>query len=477
MQRSAVAGALVLVLGAAGCSTVELNRPLDDPPTALTADGLITEGGYRLQGLSPNGQSPELLVAMAMSGGGKRSAAFSYGVLQGLRDLEMAVGGRQTTLLEQVDVISSVSGGSFTAAYYGLHRDRIFTDYEADFLRQDTEGDIYGLYLLPWNWEWLVNPLYGTNDAMAEIYDDAMFRGARFADLAANGLPLINISATDTTSGTVFSFNQEHFDLICSDLENFPVARAVAASNAFPVVFSPITLEVHAEACGGLRPAWIDRGEADSTEVSRRRYLAEALDDYLDPEATEYVHLMDGGIADNLAMRGLLDAIVLFGGDEARLRRSGLIRARRIVLISADGQGAFDDRWRRQRTVTGLGQVLDMVSGTQIERYNFETLLLAQESLSDLAEQVRDVRCAEAATIDGYACDDVETYFVHLSLQDIADDAVRGRLESIPTALTLSDEDIDLLVSQARLLVLESPDLQRLLEDMAPPPQVSSRVD
>jgi NTE family protein len=457
-----------LLLALAGCSTVEMNRPLDNPPDSLTPAGTITPDGYRLTGIAPNEQSPEILLAIAMSGGGKRSAAFSYGILQGLRDFPITVGGQETNLLEQVDIISSVSGGSFTAAYYGLHRDEIFETYEDAFLRQNTQGRIVGLYLLPWNWEWLVNPRFGTNDAMAEIYDDAMFGGATYADLAGNGLPLININATDITSGAVFSFNQEHFDLLCSDLMSFPLARAVAASNGFPVVFTPITVRSHARECAGLRPSWMDEALTDRSEISRRRYLAETLQDYLDPEATRFVHLMDGGIADNLAMRGMLDAIVLFGGDDERVQRSGLLRARRIVMISADGQGAIDYSWRRQRTVTGIGQILSLVSGTQIDRYNFETLLLARETLSDLAERVSELRCAQAPVIDGHACDDVETHFIHLSLRNITDDAVRAELEAIPTALNLSDEHVDLLVTQARQVVGESRQLQRLRDGLAP---------
>src|SRR5690606_17467398 len=128
-----------------------------------------------------------LLVFLAFSGGGKRSSAFAYGALKGLRDFEIELDGRKRRLLDEVDSISAVSGGSFPAAYYGLHRDRIFTDFEADFLKRDVEAYIWGIYLLPWNWEWWLNPFYGTNDEMAQIYDDLMFHGATYRDLIRNG--------------------------------------------------------------------------------------------------------------------------------------------------------------------------------------------------------------------------------------------------------------------------------------------------
>ena len=75
-------------------------------------------------------------ILLAFSGGGTRAAAMSYGVMQELRDTLIDVDGKSVRVLDEVDAISSVSGGSFTAAYYGLYRDRLFTDYESEFLRQ-----------------------------------------------------------------------------------------------------------------------------------------------------------------------------------------------------------------------------------------------------------------------------------------------------------------------------------------------------
>ena len=452
-----------------------MNAPLPAPPP-VDAAALAEHPGYRFPSLTQEGNTEEILLVLAFSGGGKRSAAFSYGVLEGLRDLTFEVDGRQTRLLDQIDIITSVSGGSFTAAYYGLHRDRIFADYEADFLRRDIEGDIFGLYLLPWNWEWLVNPTYGTNDSMAEIYDDAMFHGATYADLISNGLPFINIAATNITNGEVFLFNQVQFDLLCSDLSTYPVARAVAASNGFPVLFTPITLESYAENCAGMRPEWLDAALQDPDTLSRRAYLARIAEEYLDSEAVQYVHLMDGGIADNLAMRGVLNAVTAFGGDASMLRATGLDRVRRIVIISADGQAAQDRRWAQQRTVTGIGQIFNLVSGTQIDRYNFETLQLARETVAGLTERLSEVRCAEGPTIDGHPCDDVTWDFLHVSLANIPDEQARAQLQAIPTGLTLPDEAIDLLVRFGRELILDTPELLDLRDDFVTDRTVQARA-
>ena len=69
-------------------------------------------------------RSPELLVFLAFSGGGTRAAAFAYGLLRELARTEVVTGTGVRLLAREIDAISSVSGGSFTAAYFGLFGER-----------------------------------------------------------------------------------------------------------------------------------------------------------------------------------------------------------------------------------------------------------------------------------------------------------------------------------------------------------------
>src|SRR5215469_9227911 len=264
--RAAIA--LVVMLGVSGCvggGTAVMNKPLS--PTTLVGDGPISRGGYRVAGIHGT-QTTGTLVLLGFSGGGKRSAAFGYGVLRGLRDYYVPINGQQRRLLDEIDMMSSVSGGSFPAAYYGLYRDKIFTDFETDFLNQDIEAYIWGTYLIPWHLGWMFDPDYGTNDRMAEVYDKLMFHGATYADLMAKGRPLVAIDATDVDHELAFPFLQDQFDLICSDLSSYPIARAVAASNGFPVIFTPITLKSYRSDCGGRVPAWV-KADTSTDPLSR----------------------------------------------------------------------------------------------------------------------------------------------------------------------------------------------------------------
>src|SRR5450755_2872648 len=106
--------AAVIALG--GCAT----RPINPPITQAGADT-----GYTFQTRQKHFKSQENLVVLAFSGGGTRAAAFSYGVLEVLRRTEV-VGpkGNRVRLLDAVDMITGVSGGSFTALAYGLYGDK-----------------------------------------------------------------------------------------------------------------------------------------------------------------------------------------------------------------------------------------------------------------------------------------------------------------------------------------------------------------
>jgi NTE family protein len=462
------AGAMLVAAVLSACSAAPMNQPIAKLSDARDTPW-ITSGGYRQTSLASNGSSDELLILMASSGGGKRSAAFSYGVLHGLRDFHITLDGHDRRLLDELDTISAVSGGSFPAAYYGLYRDKLFADFERDFLKQDIEAYIWGIYLLPWEWEWWLNPRYGTNDEMATVYDDLMFHGATYADMQRLGKPFITINATDINYGTVFSFTQDHFDYICSDLSSFPVARAVAASNGFPILFTPITLENHAAQCGGRVPGWIARYANDQSMI-RQHYLAQLAQLYLDPQKTKYLHLMDGGISDNLALRHMINNVLIYADDDEIIRHLGFDRVRRILLISADGQASRDSSWPQQREVTSLGQIFSAVSGSQIDSYNFETLILVESELKRLVTNIRRIRCEEARLIDGHACDDVQGYFVHLSLGDLADAKEREALQTIPTGLTIPDEDVDKLINAGENAVRESKVMEDFRQGLGVPP-------
>ena len=239
--------AMLFVLG--GCAT----RPVNPPLTQANA-----ETGYTFQTRQPHFKSQENLVVLAFSGGGTRAAAFSYGVLEFLRRTEV-VGpkGNKVRLLDAVDMITGVSGGSFTALAYGLYGDKLFVDYEQRFLKRDVQGELIGRALNPGNWGKLSSTGWGRSELAAEFYDEILFNGATFGDLDRGDGPFIVASATDISTGGRVPFNQNVFNVFCSDLNAVRLSRAAAASSAVPVVLSTITINNYGGTCKLEVPAWM----------------------------------------------------------------------------------------------------------------------------------------------------------------------------------------------------------------------------
>ena len=175
--------------------------------------------------------------------------------------------------MDEVDIISGVSGGSFTAAYYGLFGDRIFEDFESRFLKKNIQGALTARILLnPINWFRLSSPYFDRSDLAAEYYDEHVFERKTFGDFIKRKGPMILINATDMSKGTRLTFHQQYFNAICSDLSKFPVARACTASSAVPGLLSPITLKNYAGRCDYTLPPHLENSPR-ITEIGRSKRI------------------------------------------------------------------------------------------------------------------------------------------------------------------------------------------------------------
>jgi NTE family protein len=329
----------------AGCATYPVNPSLKQYNPAQ---------GYRYETLTttdPNKNSEQTFIILTFSGGGTRAAALSYGVLEHLHKAPIA-GGRKT-LLDEVDVISSVSGGSFTAAYYGLFgEEKFFRDYKEGVLHRRIEHELLLRVLAPWNWPWLLSPYFGRSDLADEYYDRYIFEGRTYAQMPTKR-PFIIINATDMSLGAQFSFIQDHFDRLCSDLSQVHVSRAVVASSAFPVAFTPITLNNYPKTtCGYTAPRWVASGLQDFAKVPSRYDRAKTWVSYEDAERRPYIHLNDGGLADNIGLRGPEVAITTSDSSWSLLNKvnNGVVKRLAVIIVDAKPQEAttLDDSARRR---------------------------------------------------------------------------------------------------------------------------------
>jgi NTE family protein len=432
--------------------------------------------GYRFETRQRLKQDKDSLVILAFSGGGTRAAAFSYGVLEFLRRTEM-VGpkGNRTRLLDEVDVITGVSGGSFTALAYGLYGDKLFDVYERRFLKRNVQGEIIAGVANPLNWPSLWSRAWGRSELAAKLYDKVLFNGATFADLNRGTGPFISVSATDITNGTRVPFAQAWFDILCSNLGAVSLSRAAAASSAVPVALSPVTFNNYGGTCNYTPAAWIKPfSQSSDPPRSAARAIHELTADsiYQDSARRPYIHLVDGGVSDNLGMRGVLDSLEILETLHDLGVATPLDSARRIVVFVVNSLSSPPTDWDKHERSPGTLGVLLQASGVPIDHYSYE----ATELLKDTAARWRALR--ELRDSPGFvpnrdpAADallrtpNAEIYAIDVSFSQLQDKEEAKYLNKQPTSFALPSEAVDRLRAAAGKIIIESPEFQRLRKDV-----------
>ncbi len=412
--------------------------------------------GYRLDEANRTGRSDDLLVVLAISGGGTRAAALGYGVLEELRRTEVIVNGVKRSLLDEVDVISAVSGGTFPAVYYALRGEKTFEEFESKVLARTFENDLVWRILNPINWLRLSSGTFGKSDLFAELYDETVFDHATFADLMKANGPFIIINGTDVTTGARFTFTQDQFDAICADLSRVPLARAVATSTALPPLLTPISFENRGGTCGRKTAAWQVAAEsASSTSETPGRALlrSRALQSYADP-ARPYIHIFDGGLSENLGLAEVIRAFEILKIAPDKTVLPSLRRAKRIVVIAVNALRFPEVDWDSHDAPPDTDTLTDQMWSIPVDRITL-----------DGVEQVRDKLDAwQASSPQGGP--QRHAYFALVTFDSLKDPAERQYFKRVPTRLQLPKEQIDKLREVAGRLLRESPGFQRLLVDL-----------
>ena len=386
----------------------------------------------------------DLSLILTFSGGGTRAASFSYGVLKELR---------HQNLLDEIDVISSVSGGSFTSAYYGLYGEGIFEDFEEKFLKKPIQTRLIDKFSNPLNWFNL--SFSNRSDYVASLYEEEIFGKKTFADLKKDG-PRIIINATDLSTGNVFSFTNENFRRICSNLDSYPIGRAVTASSAVPVLFSPITLKNY-EGCN----LYSYQKRKARKLLSYRDKQSLKVRAYQDKTRYPYLHLVDGGIADNLGIRSLFHIVSELDNDFIKVMRVfGIPNSKKVAIVVVNAADALDPKISLEEQSPDIETTMGAVSTIQLKRYNTDTLDLVSNSFKVWEKQVRDERCKGKEN-----CKGIEFYLIELNFNQLSQEKAR-KFSLTQTSLELPSKKVDELIEAGEELLRESPEFKKLLSDL-----------
>lgn len=354
--RLVVACLLAILLNACSTEHYLVNQRLETPKT---------DQAYAMRNIRQTGNSDSLFVVMSVSGGGYRAAAMGYGVLAALRDTKIEWEGAEISLLDELDAMTGVSGGSLLVGYYMSFGAATFKNFETDVLGLDLQSLLVSQIFSPRGLWRQTSRRFGRSDILQELLEERVFHGKTFGDLQRQR-PMGIINATDLEYGERFEFTQDQFDHICSDLDVLPVARAVAASMTVPLLLSPITL-------------WNYKNRCPST--------SDALQLKSHAARSSYIHLVDGGLSDNTAVQTPLELISARGGPIQSARAAGMsgIRKRVFIIVNAQGKSTFEED-SKPDTPTLLRQVSAIIN-VPIDRYSAASIeLLKQEVVRWRAE-------------------------------------------------------------------------------------------
>ena len=430
------------------CAGVIHNEPINQP--LIPGAPLAAELGSGTADVTTD----DTVVALSFSGGGTRAAAFAFGVLNGLDETRIPSIAPGGSLLDRVDFVTGVSGGSVLAAYYGLKKRKALADFKQRFLlRNAEEGLQMNLSLLN-----IAKGLQGgVNDPtlFPRWLDDNLFEHATFKTLLQQRRPYIWINASDVYNRTPFIFGRVIFGALCSDLSSYPISMAVAASAAVPVIFAPVVVEGYPGHCPIPLPSWVDRVRANSDAPPLLRLFANAMARYHSGEV-RYVKLLDGGMVDNYGLAGFTIARLLSTTPYGPLEPQQAVRLRRLLFAVVDSGRAPSGAWAQ--TVEGPSGVnlITAASDTATESGAVGSYSAFQDAMSDWQEALINWRCKLSAAERrnfgapaGWNCRDVKIFVGRIAFDQLGPQRA-AQLNAMETAFKLPPEQVDLAISAGR---------------------------
>lgn len=313
-------------------------------------------------------------LGLALSGGGFRATLFGLGSLWRLND---------AGLLGKLDRITSVSGGSILMGVLA-HRWRQlqfdngragnFSQVIADPVRAfcsktiDVGAGVAGLLV----------PFKSAGEFLVDRYEKDLFGDTLLKDIPVadgSGNPKFVFYATNMQTGRSFRFRQDmiaDYMLGISRTTKVPLAVVVAASSAFPPIFSPIVLKTDPA-------AWSEGGKLENLDKLRKRIV-----------------LADGGVYDNMGLESLVDNVDIVMVSDAgapfgvveKPAEDNIFQLGRVRDILIDQTRALRKRWLIAEFEAGRKHGAYWGIGTSMAAYGATPHMAGDTAVSDALEHI-----------------------------------------------------------------------------------------
>jgi NTE family protein len=460
LRRIAPAAALAVSL--AGCGSLGVSDPVNQPINGSA------ENAFAATRTDPTA-GDDVMVGLAFSGGGTRAAAFGFGALQEIEQTAIRSRSGSHSLLDSVGFVSGVSGGAVLTGYYGLKKRAALADFRERFLIRNAEEGL----------QTDVNPVSlvkaftggGANDVrtFANWLDTNLYDHATFADFRKTPGPRVWINASDIYNRTPFIYGEATFIALCSNLAAYPIADAVAASAAVPIVFTPQVIKTYPKQCTDKPPPWLERAHRDANAPPMLKAFADALYSYQNGR-TKYIKLLDGGLVDNFGLSGFTISRLSAKSAHEPLSPEQAVRLRRLIVILVDAGRAPSGDWV---------QTVDGPTGTELVMAAADTAVQASVRASYtafariMAEWQRQIvhwRCGLSAAQRkrygapaNWSCRDIKLAVTRIAFDQL-DPARAKLLNAVDTRFKLPVAEVDALIAAGHDALRLNPAYRDLLK-------------
>ena len=438
--------AIVVFMLCRCCFAPRYNAPLESPVDFNVADKAK--------------QDPQTLMGACFSGGGSRAMAMGYYVCEAFRNVKYS---DSTNLMDEIDLASGVSGGSFVAAALPIYKND-WKEFEKLGVKCDIQGNVIKGILKPWNWPYLASPYYTRTNLASEFYDTHIFKGHTFGTIPQH--PKIYINATLLAQGIHFVYNEKYFKLINSDISSYPIGYACAASSAFPVGFAAMTLKNY--------PPELPEDALMAKPEYRMAYLNQVSDinqyrfkqmwDFLNNKENAWIHNQDGGLAGNTGIKRFLDEFRTNGVINKAINNSDMPMKRFIIVVIDAGTKKIDKSCRDQSPPLSM-EVIMYTTTTAMD-------VLSGERLSELKSKMDELwQNAQAAQSSlGFSMKSLsmlqKPYLIEINARNIFDEKLLAEFNDLPTSFHMKEKQLETIRKSVNYLLKSNKEYKRLLQDL-----------
>jgi NTE family protein len=411
------------------------------------------------------------VILMTFSGGGSRAAALAAAVLKDMADTTYTTASGSHPLTSDVKLISSVSGGSVTAAWFGLHRDGQHPDGDMTalrtrFLSKDNTAKLEWQGADPITWFRLAFTNFTRIEALENLFDRTLFDDATMASLNQPGKPIVLLNTTEIGGGQSFALSPRRMDDICSSFDDVKVSTGVAASAAFPILLSPASFRDYSPDYPNVCAGRVRSGEWFQTDLSNPYTVHLNLEEYLDARYTNdlrhgenpfrsirYLYFLDGGLADNLGIKTLRSTILEPFDGIGLLPAINNGKIRKLVIVVVNARSDPPNGLYQQSTTPGLISAINAVTSVPVDSNTANS----QTSLTQLLVEIADSAAVDKAKYRG-----MQVYGVTVDFDQIPSDTpehrkLRDTVKDIPTSWTLSEPQLQDIDTAAHFLLRSDP--------------------